>query len=227
MTMTVAVMFFLRMKGGLVLGLTDVEGNVDIDTLLARETAPKEPGVPKELPTRDMAYYVSILDKMGQTQCDECGQGIYGHSKKWIGRRVCVACHADLRKGISSEFQVYLDAIYGAGCTFCGKMDGRFHLDHINMFSKTESVCDMLDRGCDEAIIREEIGKCQLLCVPCHTIVTRYEQMAGFHADKKALNKRKIGKEERRQELYAKYEGIMAVIYPRLRELGAGRVANG
>ncbi len=212
--------------GGLVLDLTDVEGSVDIDTLLARATAPKEQVVPKEPPARDMAYYLSILDKMGQIQCDECGQGIYGHSKNWMGRRVCATCHVDLRKGISSDFQAHLDAIYGSGCTFCGKTDGRFHLDHINMFSKKESVCDMLDRGCDEAIIREEIGKCQLLCVPCHTIVTRYEQMAGFHADKKALNKLKKGKEERRRELYAKYEEIMAVIYPRLRVLCCERVEN-
>lgn len=212
--------------GGLVLDLTDVEGNVDIDTLLARAAGPKEPVVPKEPPVRDMAYYLGILDKMGQTQCDECGQGIYGHSKKWMGRRVCVACHNDLRKGISSEFQEFLDAVYGAGCTFCGKTDGRFHLDHINMFSKKGSVCDMLDRGCDEAIIREEIGKCQLLCVQCHTIVTRYEQMAGFHAAKKALNKLRKGKEERRQELYGKYAEIMAVIYPRLRELALRRNAG-
>ena len=214
-------------SGGLVLDLTDVEGFVDIDTLLARATVPKEREAPKESPVRDMAYYLNILDKMGQTQCDECGQGIYGHSKTWMGRRVCVSCHDDLRKGISSEFQAFLDAIYGAGCTFCGKTDGRFHLDHINMFAKTGTVCEMLDKGCDESIIREEIGKCQLLCVPCHTIVTRYEQMAGFHADKKALNKRKIGKEECRQEFYAQYEEIMAVLYPRLQDLGTPRAGRG
>lgn len=214
-----------RKVGGLVLDLTEVEGGCDIDALIAAAEGPKERAAPKEKPVRDMDYYLGLLNKMGQRVCEECGGGIYGHGKKWVGKSVCMSCHGVLRRGFSAEFQAYIDAVYSAGCTFCGRTDGRFHLDHVNMFSKEDSVCEMLDRGRSEADIRAEIEKCQLLCVPCHTIVTRYEQMAGFHADKRALNRLKRGGEAylaRRQELYAKYEEIMAVIYPRLRRMACG-----
>lgn len=217
---------------GLVLDLTEVEGTCDVDALIAVahvQQGPKESAAPKEKPARNIEYYLGLLSKMGRQACDECGSTIYGNGKKWMGKCVCIGCHAALRKGVSSEFQAYLDAVYGAGCTFCGKTDGRFHLDHINMFSKEGSICEMLDKGCSETAIRTEIEKCQLLCIQCHAIVTRYEQMAGFHAYKKSLNTLKKDKEAylaRQKELSAKYSEIMEVIYPQLRRMARGELQS-
>jgi hypothetical protein len=218
---------------GLVLDLTNIEeGMVDIDALLV-PTAPKEPVGPKErtVPNTD---YLAIFENMCYGMCSSCGRGIYGDKKLWDGMVVCGYCHTRLREeGYSKEFNDYLAAVYGSGCTFCGQTRGRFHLDHINMFNKKNSVCDMLDRGCTEADIREEIGKCQLLCIACHAIVTRYEQRAGFHKRKTALTriKNKHGEvseayKQLQSELCAKYEEIMGAVYPRMRALARG-VPNG
>jgi hypothetical protein len=177
----------------------------------------KEPAGLKENREYDMEYYKKVFHSMADTTCTECNMGIYGYSKGWRGRRVCRGCHNRLKQSYSSDFLAYIDEVYSSGCTFCRKKEGRFHLDHKNMFSKTDSVCDMIERGCDEAKIREEIDKCQLLCIACHEIVTRYEQKAGFHASKKALNKMErrgdSGYMERRQQLYDKYEAVMREIY--------------
>lgn len=206
--------------------LTEVEACSDIDALLACAMAPKELAGPKErsVPSTD---YMGIFDKMRCGECGSCGRAIYGDKKLWAGMVICGYCHTRLREeGYSREFRDYLADVYGSGCSFCGQTVGRFHLDHINMFNKTDSVCDMLDRGCPESDIREEMGKCQLLCITCHSIVTRYEQRAGFHKRKAALtrlkNKHGVDSEAYKQlqsELCANYEEIMGAIYQRMRGL--------
>jgi hypothetical protein len=68
-------------------------------------------------------------------------------------------------------------------CNFClrNKSSGiRFHFDHINIFNKRESICKMVEDNYSLDDIITEIKKCQLLCVDCHSIVTKIEHIYGF-----------------------------------------------
>lgn len=215
------------------------EVECDIDALLASSVVAtiveeEEPAgskgtvVPKGFFSQGPSYYLNLFDKLNHGICGKCNKEMYGYCKTWKGVQVCGYCHTHMRDtDVSDSFKEYLSAVYGTGCSFCGQTKGRFHLDHKNMFNKAESICDMLDRGFSEEAIREEIMKCQLLCITCHSVVTRYEQHAGFHKCKATLTrlKAKYGEDndiyiQRHAFLYAKYEEIMAAIYPRIRALG-------
>ena len=51
-------------------------------------------------------------------------------------------------------------------CIFCGliqnNVDDRFHYDHLNMFDKAGSVCDMIKNGDNIELIYAELDKCYL-----------------------------------------------------------------
>jgi hypothetical protein len=82
-------------------------------------------------------------------------------------------------------------------CSLCDKERNdynRFHFDHINIFDKTDSVCNMVKDDLDIECIKREIDKCQLLCIHCHYIVTRIEHKLGFIQMKKELPIKKIDK---------------------------------
>jgi hypothetical protein len=217
-----------RKVEGLVLDLTEVDGDCDVDALIA--SAEKQPTT---VDISEMSHdeYMNIFDKMCTGNCTKCGIGIYGERKYWISELVCGKCHVHLRNcDVSTEFKIYIDSVYGRGCAFCGQKEGRFHLDHINMFTKEHNVCEMLDMGNDEEKIRQEIDKCQLLCISCHYIVTRYEQRAGFHNEKRVLTrmKRKYGADsevyqQKKMSLISNYDNIMTEVYARIRALFQGR----
>tara|TARA_B110000285_G_C15061140_1_gene582452 strand:+ start:68 stop:373 length:306 start_codon:yes stop_codon:yes gene_type:complete len=94
------------------------------------------------------------------------------------------------------------------------------------MFDKNDSVCCMVDRGDDLNDIFSEIDKCQILCVPCHHIVTDIEHKIGFTRIKsnltKDFNNEKISIEKysiekiKYQEIY---EIKMKSIYEQLKDI--------
>ena len=217
-----------RKVEGLILDLTEVEGDCDVDALISSADKQQIANI-VEVSEKSHDDYMNIFDKMCTGNCSKCGIGIYGERKCWRSEVVCGNCHIHLRNcGISTDFNIYIESVYGRGCAFCGQKEGRFHLDHINMFIKEHNVCEMLDRGHDEENIRNEIDKCQLLCISCHSIVTRYEQRAGFHNEKRVLTriKRKYGVEVYEQKnlsLSSKYDEIMTEVYARIRALFQGR----
>ena len=120
-----------------------------------------------------------------------------------------------------SPFPDWLAELYKNPCTFCGKKEKSMHFDHINMFDKRDNVCSMSNRGCSKDEIMEELNKCQLLCIPCHTKVTRIERTLGFTRNKCKFNKllrKGVEVEQLRSELKAAYSEKMEKIYAGMRE---------
>jgi hypothetical protein len=100
----------------------------------------------------------------------------------------------------------------------------RYHYDHLNMFNKDKSVCSMVNEGVNIEEIYAEIDKCQILCLPCHHIVTDIEHKLGFSRIKqtltRSLNQSEITEEEyNKQTLYYQkiYEEKMKNIYEELK----------
>lgn len=58
-----------------------------------------------------------------------------------------------------------------------------------DMFDKVDSICKMVRNGTELVGIYQEINKCQLLCVSCHTIVTKVEIICGFNRVKRQITK--------------------------------------
>lgn len=61
--------------------------------------------------------------------------------------------------------------------------------DHVDFWDKNNSICTMVWRGEPWQSIEEELGKCQVLCHACHSIVTAAELVCGFHSLKKVDSK--------------------------------------
>lgn len=221
---------------GLVMELDDlVNGTVDVDALIAAAEE-KECDAKKKL--------CSIIEKESETDeeiligipsfshCDECKRELYMKSPLWRGRILCHSCHRTAKQSLSADLSACIEEAYNRGCAFCDVKSGRFHLDHVNMFSKEKSVCEMIDEGDSEEDIKNEIAKCQLLCVDCHILVTKYEHRRGFMKEKKYLNRQiAAGKDvtELRRTLYEKYDAVMGKIYPLIRARvrgGGGRVGG-
>lgn len=169
--------------------------------------------------------------KMDKCCCKCCGNVILEFSKNkiWKGNIVCDYCwdsHRGERELMWSEIKEYRHIV----CYICKKKQRtkgeRFHYDHLNMFDKSDSVCSMIDRGDDIKDIFSEIDKCQILCLPCHHIITSIEQKIGFTRIKSNLT-RKYNNEEISIEEYnsekKKYENIyeekMKSIYEQLKEV--------
>jgi hypothetical protein len=117
-------------------------------------------------------------------------------------------------------FPDWLVELYKDPCTFCGTKEKSMHFDHINMFDKRDSVCSMANRGCSKEEVMTEINKCQLLCIPCHTKVTRIERKLGFTKNKCKFNKilrKGVDVEQLRSELKAAYSEKMEKIYAGMR----------
>ena len=88
------------------------------------------------------------------------------------------------------------------------------------MFSKVNSVMDMVNAGEPEEAIKAEIAKCQLLCVDCHMVVTRFELRRGFMHKKTKLNRVIAAGEDATdlcKELYDEYDVVMTKMYPLIR----------
>lgn len=142
------------------------------------------------------------------TECSRCA-GEVGYIYWWKGACMCGPCYITEKEALSEQIQSYLTSRGMTACAFCKKSRTRvngFHLDHLNMFTKKDSLMHMLQRGEEFETIREEIDKCQLLCIDCHQLVTGAEIACGFHSAKM----RKVDE----AELYA---DVMSVVYERIR----------
>ena len=204
---------------GSILNLEDMtSSDMTIDMLLAEiETPQAKPRKKKERAT-DEEILAGICSKY---HCGSCKRYIYAsYVRSWQGKYLCDTCYLDNRKDISPELSAYIKEIYSSGCVFCDIKDGRFHFDHINMFSKVNSVMDMVNAGEPEEAIKAEIAKCQLLCVDCHMVVTRFELRRGFMHKKTKLNRVIAAGEDATdlcKELYDEYDVVMTKMYPLIR----------
>lgn len=205
---------------GIVLDLTNIsESDIDIDALIAEMERNVDPEPPIVQEKTDEELLDEISDKR---RCYTCRRSIFSDPKVWKHHKLCVNCHSVAKtKDVSHELSNYIKSVYKRGCSFCTTMEGRFHLDHINMFSKVKSVCDLMDEGAPAEEIIAEVDKCQLLCVNCHGLVTKYEYARGFMKEKRTLNKKIARGEdvtELRERLYANYDAVMRKMYPLIRE---------
>ena len=178
--------------------------------------------------TMNISEYVQNVYKCC---CKCCGDVILEFSKNkiWKGNILCDYCwdsHRGERELMWVEMKEYKPIV----CYICNKKQRtkgeRFHYDHLNMFDKSDSVCSMVDRGDSIKDIFLEIDKCQILCVPCHHIVTSIEQKIGFTRIKTNLT-RKFNNEEISEEIYLSekkkyeklYEEKMKSIYEQLKKV--------
>jgi hypothetical protein len=207
---------------GITLDLRSLEcGDVDITSLIV-EVEKKAELKPRVKKTVQKKTDEEILNGICcRCYCDECKKPIFTPVRPWRGAKLCFNCHATVKKDISPELTAYIKDVYSRGCVFCGIKHGNFHLDHINMFTKINSVGSMMDMGESAEVIIAEVAKCQLLCVNCHALVTAFEGKRGFLKKKRGLN-RKIASgadvTEIRQHLYHEYEVVMMKMYPLIRE---------
>lgn len=208
---------------GAILDITGFEdGDCDIGALLAAMEAKADvvnESVDVRVPKTDEELLNDIYDGC---HCSRCRRSIYSATKTWKGSIVCGNCHKVCRRSEHSrEITEYVREVYRRGCAFCDIRNGRFHLDHTNMFTKVNSVGVMMEEGAPAEEIIAEINKCQLLCVNCHGLVTRFEAKRGFITEKKRLNKRIAKGEdvtELRKRLHDEYDVVMTKMYPLIRE---------
>jgi hypothetical protein len=143
--------------------------------------------------------------------------------KTWKGNKVCDHCYSTHNYEINKVWEL-VKQYKPHKCIFCGltqnNIDDRFHYDHLNMFDKSNSVCDMIKNGEDIKLIYAELDKCQSVCINCHHKITFIEQKLGFTKAKRALTKaiKENGKEYRleRKKLHNRYEKEMKVVYDNL-----------
>ena len=172
-----------------------------------RKTCSNRPPIPDTIVIESIVYLKDIVEtpapikkkevtdndiieeiKKKYNKCADCGSGVYYKLKVWDNKPVCNTCYYKKRDELSNTVQSYMDERCLNNCKFCGKIRDSvngFHFDHINMFDKNGSVGNMIWTGMNIDKIKEEIDKCQLLCISCHSLVTYYEVKLGFTAKKK------------------------------------------
>lgn len=171
----------------------------------------------------------AILDLTGDVPvmvekvCEKCNETV-PQLRRWGETMVCRNCYEDAFEVRKHEFNAWLETVGLKGCAFCGKTrdDPRdFHFDHIDMFTKEDSVGSMLFIGEEMGKIKEEVMKCQLLCIPCHAIVTKAERGLGFMYAKRYGKRRDNGLD--RDE----YTSVMSSIYAAIKAMRAREAGQG
>jgi 5-methylcytosine-specific restriction endonuclease McrA len=175
-----------------------------------------EPFVLNDLIVHDISSVrVKVRKFIKHKRCDECRTYYAGAVEYMDNKYKCGLCRALLDGRITKEIYDIVWNEYTKPCSFCGAMDIQKHFDHINMFYKNISIGELLNIGCNYVEISSELVKCQILCVPCHKIVTRYESRYGFIIKKRNFNKNPT--EELRHILAVEYEKVMSPFYEWLR----------
>jgi hypothetical protein len=147
--------------------------------------------------------------------------------KSWKGNKVCDHCHSSHNDEMNKMWDL-VKQYKPHKCIFCGltqnNIADRFHYDHLNMFDKAGSVCDMIKNGDDIELIYAELDKCQSVCINCHHKITFIEQKLGFTKAKITLTKMIIkgsGLEyhEEKEKLHNRYEKEMKIVYDNFKNI--------
>jgi hypothetical protein len=134
-------------------------------------------------------------------------------SREWKEyKNLCDLCWGNYDEERDKLWKQIKDYMKDNKCNICGieriNKGQRFHHDHINMFDKKYNICDMANRGDDMELIKDELVKCQLLCISCHSVITDIENKLSFTTIKKNLTRqlnRTTITEEEYNLLYDKY----------------------
>jgi hypothetical protein len=132
--------------------------------------------------------------------CIKCKRCTYSTPSIWLNEEYCDECHYTYYNNIITErwakVREYSIEQNKSKCNICNKsatfdnlMGSRFHYDHLDMFDKADSICKMVKNGTDMIDIYKEIDKCQLVCLSCHTVITKVEMLCGFTRIKRQISK--------------------------------------
>ena len=136
-----------------------------------------------------------ILDN-SKYNCSLCNVKYYNKnvsSKEWKEHKnICDLCWCSYEYERNILWEKIQDYIKIKNCNICGTekkyIKQRFHFDHLNMFNKTDCIYDMVNKGKDFETIKDELNKCHLLCISCHSVITNIENNLLFHRIKKKIN---------------------------------------
>jgi len=137
------------------------------------------------------------------------------------GSSMCYMCMR--LQGVSAEVVQYIRDAYRGPCSLCRRYAVSYHYDHLNMFDKGACVLDLVHMPID--VIAAEIAKCQLVCVPCHAVITTAEARLGYLKKKIRMGRdARAGKDisEARVEFATQYARDFAAVYAGLRGGAAG-----
>ena len=187
---------------------------------------------PNEMLDRKMNIntYINNINQLIK-KCNECNKNIIciqtNTNRIWKEKDICDTCwskYEDYRELIWEKIKTYKLTQCGICNNTQTHRDERYHYDHLNMFDKSDSICNMVKEGINIGDIYSEIDKCQILCLSCHHIVTYIECKLGFTLIKqtltKKLNKNEITEDEyNKQKLYYQkiYEEKMKHVYKELK----------
>jgi hypothetical protein len=195
--------------------------------------SPKEQ-IEQNILSVDSCMLQVLMDKM-KNECSMCNCKRFTNLHKWQDKEYCEECYDSL---FSEEIKTRWDMAHKYSidtnksfCNLCNKkaiidnnVVSRFHYDHIDMFDKSFSICEMIKNGSPMSDIYSEIDKCQLLCVSCHKLVTKIENQCGFVRYKKQLTKEynetndEIARQEKQKEYSQVYNKFMSKVYNIIRE---------
>jgi len=224
--------FFVRMGRrravveGITLDLTDMSGETGISLpieALKEKAAPKASKVRKEPPPPLSVEKIGEILKSMENTCSDCTKIIFYSPKYWNDLKLCNTCHAARYEVLADEIKQYMIEKGHTKCAFCNKTRINpcdFHFDHINMFTKVGAVGPMMFSGTAVELIKEEINKCQLLCISCHAAVTYFERRFGF------IKEKRQNKKNPKPDIMERYDTYMAAVYAALRLRGGGGGLN-
>jgi hypothetical protein len=176
--------------------------------------------------------YLKNINKLSQ-KCNECNKNMIFIQIKtnriWKGNNICDGCwckYDNYRKLSWEQIKAYKNIKCEICCSIKRYISERYHYDHLNMFNKVNSICNMVNEGVNIEEIYDEIDKCHILCLSCHHIVTDIENKLGFTRIKQLLT-RKLNQSEITEEEYNKqiiyyqkiYEEKMNFIYKEIKLL--------
>ena len=163
--------------------------------------------------------------------CDKCKKGTMVGLINWKGTKICLTCHHKHKEEIDmawKQIDLFLRMSGMTECRICGVERAEqlgFHFDHLNMFVKEDSVCNLVRSGAEISVIQDEIKKCQLLCRSCHAGITQVERLLGFSYIKLLMTRTEKGTLKEGVELdvedyTALYRRTMQdIVYPMMRQI--------
>lgn len=177
-------------------------------------------------------YLTRLSDNI--VNCQVCNSALYNIQSnsihKWKGNPICDVCWSSNDKAHErANLWALINTHKPDICSVCSKRktytEERYHYDHINMFYKGDSICNMVNEGLDFELIKCELDKCQIVCLQCHHLITDIEHKIGFIRIKQNLTRQLNTCElsvEAYEDLIRKYELVyidkISAIYDSLRE---------
>ena len=187
------------------------------------ELCPLDKKLKQKLSKLTDEFIYKVLDE-NKKQCEVCNKFQYNYLNTWKGKKECDECyqHDSIIKELWRQVNKFCIENKMTHCAFCKKekcYKRTFNYDHLNMFHKLDSVGTLIYTGEDLNVILNEVKKCQLLCVSCHSVVTKIEQKIGFTSIKVNMNKQFEDEElETKIKEYSDlYEKHMYPIYDKIR----------